>query len=157
MKSGLTVLFTLLLAATGVLAQDKVPAVIKLKDGNTIEVYHFGKLYCESNRTAYTYTILRGKYYDSPTEISDYSDVAQLVLTGFTEPPAASVGNQKGNITAIRKDGVKAELQDADLSLSCFAAGDKYNQIRVQIINPLTREAQDLVVEMRNIDTITFQ
>jgi len=157
MKAGITVLVALLAATSGVIAQNNVPAVIKLKDGNTIDVYHFGKLYCESNRYADTYTILRGRYYDSPTEISDYSDISQLIFSGFTEPPAASVGNQKGTITAIRKDGVKAELTDADLTMSCIAAGDKYNQIRVQIVNPLTREPQDLVVEMRNIETITFK
>lgn len=157
MKARIAVLVALLAAASGVLAQGNVPAVIKLKDGNTIDVYHFGKLYCESNRFAYTFTILRGRFYDSPTEISNYSDISQLILSGFTDPPAASIGNQKGNITAVRKDGVKAELTEADLSLSCFGPGDKYNQIRVQIINPLTRDPVDLVVEMRNIETITFK
>ena len=157
MKAGITILVALLTAASGLLAQGTVPAVIKLKDGSTIEVHHFGKLYCESNRYANTYTILRGRFYDSPTEISDFSDISQLVLAGFTDSPAASVGNQKGTITAIRKDGVKAELNEAELALSCFGPADKYNQIRVQIVNPLTREPVDLVVEMRNIETITFK
>lgn len=157
MKTRYFIFVILLVITTGTFGQSKVGATIKLKDGQTIDVYHFGKLTCESNRYAETYTILRGRYFDSPTEINNYSDIAQLILTGFTDPPVSSVGNQKGKITAIRRDGVKVELEDAELVLSCFGPADKYNQIRVQIINPLTKEAVDRIVEMRNIESVTFK
>ncbi|MBN1157983.1 MAG: hypothetical protein JXA61_01270 [Bacteroidales bacterium] len=147
----------LILSATAALGQGKVSAVINLKDGNTIDVYHFGRLMCESNRYAETYTLLRGKYFNSPTEINDYSDISQLLFSGFTDPPAASVGNQKGTITAVRKDGVRVALDDAELVMSCFGPGDKYNQIRVQVLNPLTQEAVDRIVEMQQIESVVFK
>ena len=144
------------IATATAFGQGNVEAIIKLKDGKSLDVYHFGKLNCESNQYAKTFTILRGKFYGSPTEINDFSDISQLVLSGFTDPPIASSGNQKGTITAIKKDGVKVELDDAELVMSCYGPGDKFNQIRVQILNPLTQSPVDLSVEIRSIETITF-
>jgi hypothetical protein len=137
-------------------AQNPVKAVIRLRDGKSIEVHHFGKLTCESNPYAETFTTLRGKYLGSPTEISDYKDISKLVLTGFSAPPVSSTGNQKGNISVIKKNGVSVPLEEAELAMSCFGPRDKYNEIHVQIINPLTDKAVDLAVEIRNIDSITF-
>jgi len=147
-------LFSVLVIASR--AQNPVKAVIHLKTGKTIEVYHFGKLACESNRFNETFTILRGKYSDSHTEISDYKDVSKLILSNFNAPPVASTGNQKGKITVIKKSGVSVPLEEAELAMSCFGPADKYNEIHVQIINPLTEKAVDLAVEMRNIESITF-
>jgi hypothetical protein len=142
--------------AASAFPQSSVKATIRLKDGKIIEACHFGKLTCESNRYAVTYTILRGKFNGSPTEISDYKDISKLVLTGFSAPPAASVGNQKGTITAVKKSGVSVLLEEAELVMSCFNPSDRYNLIRVQVINPLTDEKTDVAVEVRNIDTIVF-
>jgi hypothetical protein len=150
-------LFALLSAtATAVFCQSPVKATIRLKDGKTIEVHHFGKLKCESNNYASTYTILRGTYNGSHTEIDDYKDVSKLVLSGFTASPAASVGNQKGKITAIKKSGVSVPLEEAELVMSCFGPSDRYNEIRVQIINPLTEQKTDMAIEVRNIESISF-
>ena len=148
----------LLFAATAAAAfsQSPVKATIHLKNGKTIEAYHFGKLTCESNRYATTYTILRGKFRDSHTEISDYKDISKLLLTGFTAPPAASVGNQKGKITAVKKNGVSVSLEEAELVMSCFNPSDRYNEIHVQVVNPLTDEKTDVAVEVRNIESISF-
>lgn len=157
MKIKYLILGVLLVSAAHSSGQSKVGAIINLNDGKSIDVYHFGRLSCESNKFAETFTILRGRYFDSPTEINNYSDVAQLILSGFTDAPAASVGNQKGQITAIKRDGVKVELEEAELSMSCFGPGDRYNQIRVQIMNPLTESPVDLAIEMRNIESITFK
>lgn len=157
MKTKAIIIVMLLLAGSITFGQGNVGAVIRLKDGSSIDVHHFGRLECESNPYANTYTILRGKYYDSHTEIKDYSDISQLILAGFNDPPVASTGNQKATITAIKKDGVKVVLEDAELVMSCFGPNDKHNMIRVQIINPLTNEAVDLAIEMRNIELITFK
>lgn len=157
MKTRAIIILILLLAGSKTFGQGNVGAVIRLKDGNTIDVYHFGRLECESNRYASTFTILRGKFYNSHTEIKDYTDISQLILTGFTEPPVASAGNQKATITAIKKDGVKVVLDEAELVMSCFGPDDKHNMIRVQIMNPLTEQAVDLPVEIRNIESITFK
>jgi len=137
-------------------AQNPVKAVIHLKNGKTIEVYHFGKLVCESNRFNETFTILRGKYSGSHTEISDYKDVSKLILSSFNAPPVSSTGNQKGKITVIKKSGVSVPHEEAELVMSCFGPADKYNEIHVQIINPLTEKAVDMTVEMRTIESITF-
>ena len=133
-----------------------VGAVIKLKDGQTVEAYHFGKLKCESNAYALSFTTLRGKFQDSHTEINDYRDISKLILTGFSAAPAPSTGNQKGTISVIKKNGVTVKLEEAELVLSCFNPKDRYNEIHVQIINPLTDEKADLAIEMRNIESISF-
>jgi hypothetical protein len=148
--------FLLAFHASTVFGQAPVKATIRLKDGKTIAVHHFGKLVCESNRYTETYTILRGKYSGSHTEISDYKDISKLILNGFTKPPVASVGNQKGSITVIRKDGVSVPLEEAELAMSCFGPADRYNEIHVQIINPLTEKPVDMAIETRNIESITF-
>jgi hypothetical protein len=136
--------------------QPPVKATIRLKDGKTIEAHHFGKLKCESNSYASTYTILKGKYNGSYTEINDYKDISKLVLTGFTASPAPSVGNQKGKITAVKKNGVSVTLDEAELAMSCINPADRYNEIHVQVINPLTEQKADLAIEVKNIESITF-
>lgn len=154
-----TLLVTLLLITstlTATFGQSNVKASIRLKDGKTIDVYHFGKLICESNRYASTYTILRGKYNGNHTEISDYKDISRLELSGFTALPAASVGNQKGKITVIKKSGTSVPLDDAELVMSCYDPADRYNVIRVQILNPLTEKKGEMSIEMKNIESITF-
>jgi hypothetical protein len=154
-----TLLVSLILLSATVIAafpQAPVKVTIRLKDGKTIEAYHFGKLTCESNPTASTFTILRGKFNGSHTEISDFKDISKLVLTGFNAGPAASVGNQKGSITAVKKNGVSVPLEEAELAMSCFGPSDRYNEIHVQIINPLTDKKADMTIEMRTIDSITF-
>jgi len=154
MKTPLICLFLLVFAAVS--GQTARKAIIHLKDGKKIEASHFGKLFCESNRYAPTYTILRGKYSGSHTEISDYNDISKLVLSGFTESPVASKGNQKGTITVVKSNGVSVILDEAELAMSCFGPGDRYNEIRVQIINPLTEKTVDVAVEMKNIESIVF-
>jgi hypothetical protein len=156
MKKNLFLLSFLWLTLQTIGAQTPVKAQIHLKDGKTIDVHHFGKLKCESNTYAATYTTLRGKYNGIPTEISDYHEISKLILSGFTTPPVASVGNQKGSITVIKKSGVSVPLQDAELVMSCYGPSDKYNELHVQIINPLTDKLVDLTVQMNKIESITF-
>jgi hypothetical protein len=154
MKASLFLL--ILLACSATFGQSPVKATIHLKDGKTVNVYHFGKLICESNRYSPTFTILRGIYSGNHTEVNDYSDISKLVFTGFTMPPAASVGNQKGKIMVVKKSGVSVPLEEAELSMSCFGPADRYNEIHVQIINPLTDKAVDMSVEMNKIESISF-
>lgn len=150
----LSVLFTITFVSVS--GQSPVKAIIKLKNGKTIEAYHFGKLKCESNAYASTFTILKGKFHDSHTEINDFKNINRLELSGFTAAPVPSVGNQKGTITAIKKDGVSVELEDAELVMSCFNPSDKYNEIHVQVVNPLTNQKTDVAVSMKDIVSITF-
>jgi hypothetical protein len=136
--------------------QSPVKASIHLKNGKVIEARHFGKMKCESNQYAGTFTILRGQYNGSHTQISEYSDVSKLILSGFTDPPVASKGNQKGRITVVKKSGVNVVLDDAELVMSCFGPSDRYNEIHVQIINPLTDETVDMPVQINQIESISF-
>jgi hypothetical protein len=153
-----TFLLTLMLSISCLftLGQSPVKATIKLKDGKIIEAHHFGKLKCESNTYASTFTILKGKFHDSHTEISEYRDISKLELSGFTAAPAPSVGNQKGKITAVKKDGITVQLEEAELVMSCYSPSDRYNEIRVQIVNPLTNKKTDVAIAMKDIVSITF-
>ena len=136
--------------------QSPVKATIHLKNGKVIDVRHFGKAKCESNQYAGTFTILRGQYSGSHTEISDYKGIDKLILSGFTDPPVSSKGNQKGKITVVKKGGVNVILDEAELVMSCFGPSDRYNEIHVQILNPLTDKLVDMAVEMNQIESINF-
>ena len=153
--------FTLtILFLTGIMTfssgQSPVKATIHLKNGKVVEARHFGKMKCESNQYAGTYTMLRGLYSGSHTEISDYKGIDKLILIGFTEPPVSSKGNQKGKITVVKKGGVNVVLDEAKLVMSCFGPSDRYNEIHVQILNPLTDKMVDMAVEMNQIESIIF-
>jgi len=149
-----TILFSI--ASIASFGQSPVKALIRLKDGKTIEAFHFGKLKCESNAYASTFTILKGKFHGSHTEISEYKDISKLEFSGFTASPVPSTGNQKGIITAVKKNGVSVQLEEAELVMSCFNPADKYNEIHVQIVNPLTNQKADMAVAIRDIVSITF-
>jgi hypothetical protein len=157
MKNQILFVAILSVFSTAAFAQKNVPATLDMKDGSSIEIYHFGKLVCESNINAETYTTLRGKYSQSPTEINNYADIKKLVLEGFTQPPMKSAGNQKATITVIRKSGVKVTLVEAELEMSCYGSDDKFNQIKVQIINPLTDKAVEQTLDMKDIESVTFK
>jgi hypothetical protein len=153
--------FTLtILLLTGIFTlssgQPPVKATIHLKNGKVIDAHHFGKMKCESSQYNGTFTILRGQYSGSHTEISDYKGIDKLILSGFTDPPVSSKGNQKGKITVVKNGGVNVVLDEAELVMSCFGPSDKYNEIHVQILNPLTNKMVDLPVQMNQIESINF-
>ena len=67
------------------------------------------------------------------------------------------MGNEKGVLRISKKDGVSVTLEEAELVMSCYAPGDKYNELVVQIFNPLTNQAAERSVETRNIQSIIFK
>ena len=137
--------------------QKTVPALIKLKDGNNVDVYHFGQLDCNKTRYFDSYIMLKGRYENIPTEIKDYSNVSKMVLIDFDDPPVASIGNEKSMITVYKRNGVVVDLVEAELFLSCYGVDEKYNQIKVQILNPLTEKVVERTINMRDIDSIIFK
>ena len=155
MKFITTLLTVLFLSMSWTEAQ--TPVVITLKNGKTIDVHHFGQLNCNGVRYQRSYIIVKGDYNGVSTELKDYSKIASMELQGFTKPPVVSVGNEKGKITFIRKDGVTVTLDNAELLLSCYGAGDKYNQIKVQLINPLTDKLIETTVDVKDIKMINFK
>jgi len=158
MKQSALVFFSAFVFALSVSAQSKkIPAVIYLKDGSTISVYHFGQKVCGNNRYLDSYIIVRGKYSGLVTEIKKYDDIRSIDMKGFTEPPVASVGNEKAVINVTKKNGVTVSLEEAELVMSCYGPGDKYNRIKVQIMNPLTEEIVEKSVEVKDIDMVRFE
>jgi hypothetical protein len=135
----------------------KAPCTVKLKDGKTIEAIHFGQLKCGKEVYGQNYIIVRGKFMDNPTEIKEYKDIEKIVLEGFDADPAVSVGNQKSTLIIYKKNGVSVTLEEAELAMSCYAPGDKYNTIVVQIMNPLTNQAGEQVIETKEIQSIIFK
>ena len=153
-------ILTLILLTFGMLGfgqTKKQPVQITLKNGTILDAIHFGQLKCGKEVYANNYVIIRGKYMDAVTEIKDFSEIEKIVPEGFTEPPVASVGNQKGTLRIFKKDGVSVTLDDAELVMSCYGPGDKYNEIVVQILNPLTNHPSEQSVEVRNIQSIIFK
>lgn len=137
--------------------QDKVPVLIKLKDGATVNAHHFGQLECNKSKYFDSYIMLRGRYEDIPTEIKDYSNISKMVLIDFSAPPVASIGNEKGRVTVYKRNGVIVDLVEAELLISCFDSDEKYNQIRVQILNPLTDQIVERRLDVKDIETIVFK
>lgn len=152
----ITAVFTVL-SLSLTLTEAQTQAVITLKDGKTIDVHHFGQLNCNGVQYQRSYIIVKGDYNGVSTELKDYSKIASMGLQGFTKPPVASVGNQKGTITFTRRDGVTVTLDNAELLLSCYGAGDKYNQIKVQLVNPLTDKVIESTVDVKDIKMINFK
>lgn len=153
------VLPVVLLAATIQLSAQnhKVPVVINLKDGKSIDAIHFGQLKCGKETYSDNYMIIRGKFMGAVTEIKDFKEFEKIVLEGYSAAPVTSVGNEKGTLIIHKKDGVSVTLEEAELVMSCYGHGDMYNTIVVQIFNPLTNQPSEQVIETQNIQSIIFK
>jgi hypothetical protein len=157
MKPVILTLITFTFFSFSVTGQKTTPAIIKLKDGGNVDVYHFGQLDCNKTRYFDSYIMLKGRYENIPTEIKDYSTISKMVLIDFNAPPVASIGNEKSRITVYKRNGVIVDLVDAELYLSCYGVDEKYNQIKVQIMNPLTEKVAERTIDIRDIDAIIFK
>jgi hypothetical protein len=135
----------------------KVPVQINLKDGKSIDAIHFGQLKCGKETYADNYIIIRGKYMGAVTEMKDYKEIEKIVPEGYSAAPVASVGNETGTLVIYKKNGVSVTLDEAELVMSCYGPGDKYNELIVQIMNPLTNQPSEQSVETRNIQSIIFK
>ena len=150
-------LFGILLVACTTAFAQKTPVMIIMKDGSTHEGVHFGQLKCGKDSYRDNFIILKGIYNGNTQEIKDYSKISKLVLEGFTQPPVASVGNQKGTVRVFKKDGLSVTLTEAELIMSCYATGDLYNQIVIQSINPLTDKVEEVTLDIKDIQSINFR
>jgi hypothetical protein len=145
--------FTIQLSAQN----SKVPVTINLKDGTSVEAIHFGQLKCGKETYSNNYMIIRGKYMGAVTEMKDFKEFDKIVPEGYTAPPAASVGNEKGTLKIYKKNGVSVILEEAEMVMSCYGHGDMYNVLVVQILNPLTNQPSEQAVETQNIQSIVFK
>jgi hypothetical protein len=135
----------------------KIPVLITLKNGESIDAIHFGPLKCGTNLYAESYVMIRGMYMDNVTEIKNYSDIEKITLQGYKKPPEASLGNEKAKLTIYKKNGASFKLDDAEIIMSCYGVGDKYNEIIVQILNPVSNQTVEHKIETRNIQSIIFK
>jgi hypothetical protein len=157
MRTLLTFFFALL--TVGIFAQNTdVPVQINLKDGGSIDAKHFGQWKCGNQSSLIdNYVLIRGKFMGNLTEIKDYDDIEKLILEGFTTEPKASSGNEKGTVYVQKKNGKTFTLEDAEIVLSCYGVGDKYNEIIVQIKNPISGQIGETVVATKDISSIIFK
>jgi hypothetical protein len=147
----------LAIVITGFAQTNKQPVLITMKNGETLDALHFGQLKCGKEVYGENYVIIRGKFMDSVTEIKDYREIEKIILEGYTAAPVASIGNEKGTLRIQKKNGVSVTLNDAELVMSCYGTGDRYNEIVIQIMNPITNLATEQPVETRNIQSIVFK
>jgi hypothetical protein len=150
-------LFLSYLSGTAQYNQKKYPVMVSLKDGSSIEAVHFGQLKCGTDSWIDNSIILRGNIRNNHTEMDDWNKVAKLVLEGFNQEPVSTVGNEKASIRVFKKNGVAVTLEEAELVMSCYGVGDKYNQIVVQTINPLTDELEETSIDIKDIQSINFR
>jgi hypothetical protein len=136
---------------------NKQPVQITLKNGETIDALHFGQLKCGKEIYSDNYIIIRGKFMDAVTEIKDYKEIEKIVLEGYKKEPVNSIGNEQGTMQITKKNGVSVTLTEAEIAMSCYAPGDMYNEIVVQVFNPLTDQPSEQTVEVRKIQSITFK
>lgn len=137
--------------------QSDVPVQINLKNGESFNAKHFGQLKCGTNSFVENYILIRGKYLGAVTEIKEYNDVEKIVFSGFTADPAPSVGNEKATVIVYKKNGVSVELTDTEVVMSCYGVGDLYNQIILQIENPLTGKVAEKAVDMKDLKSVVFR
>lgn len=158
MKIKYLIVAAFIMMVSSAYAQQKIQAaVITLKDGTSYDVHHFGQLQCGKDVYSKDYIITRGKFMDAVTEIKDYKDIEKIVLEGYTKPPVATIGNEKGTLRVLMKNGNTVTLDDAELTMSCYAAGDKYNELIVQIMNPLTNKPSEQPIPTMDIQSIVFK
>jgi hypothetical protein len=149
---------TIIVFSLGICAQTtKIPVLITLKNGETVDALHFGPLKCGTNVYAESYILLRGKYMDNVTEIKNYTDIEKIVPQGYKKGPEASLGNERGKLIVYKKNGTSFKIDDAELALSCYSTGDKYNEIIVQIMNPVTNQVVEHKIETKSIQSIVFK
>lgn len=152
------IILALFAATISVLASGQnTPARIVMKSGETLDVHHFGQLDCSGNTYTKKFTLIKGKYAGIVTEISDYRDIKKITLIGFSKSPMPSVGNEKGMINILKRNGVSVTLEEAEISLSCYGGDEKYNQLEVQIKHPLNDKIVETMVQTKDIDYILFE
>jgi hypothetical protein len=135
----------------------KQPVLITLKNGETLDAVHFGQIKCGKEIFGENYIIIRGKFMDAVTEIKDYKDIEKIVLEGYKSEPGITVENEKGTLRIFKKDGVSVTLSDAEIVMSCYGPGDRYNELVVQVMNPLTNQPSEQAIETRKIQSIIFK
>lgn len=137
--------------------EKQVPVIVYFKNGESLDAVHLGKKKCGNSSYMNNFVMIKGKFMDNVTEIKEFDDIEKIILEGFSKAPEVSTGNEKGTIRIFKTGNISVNLDDAEIFMTCFGAGDKYNQLVVQILNPLTNETVERIVETRYIQSIVFK
>lgn len=139
-------------------AQDvDVPVQVNLHSGESFNAKHFGQLKCGTSSYVDNYILIKGKYLGSITEIKEYHDIEKIYFFNYSAEPAPSVGNEKGKVIIYKKNGVSVELTDAEIIMSCYGVGDLYNQVILQVVNPLNGKPAEKAVATKDIKSVIFR
>jgi hypothetical protein len=150
-------LFIILFSFSIFTLKAETPADIHLKSGKTIHAHHFGQLTCNGTRYFKNFIMIKGKYEGVVSEIKEYHDIKRIDLLDFEEPPLSTGENERGKISIEKKNGISFILDDAEITLSCYGVDEKYNQLQVQIINPVTEKPTETTIDTQDIDYILFK
>ncbi|HYX06234.1 MAG TPA: hypothetical protein VE912_05830 [Bacteroidales bacterium] len=155
-KTFILLLFSLPFLGFHLAAQNSTPATIVLKNGKKIEAIHFGQLNCSGNSYFDSYISIKGKYKGTYTELHDYSKISNIEFLDFTEPPGRSIQPEEGKLVITRKNGVTATLEDATVKMSCYGNTEMFNEIKVQIRNPITDQKAEQTIDVKDINKVIF-
>lgn len=135
---------------------DRVPVTIILNDGKTIQAYHFGQLECSSQQYFKKNILIKGRYEGVVTELNDYREIQKLQLLDFKKDPVKTGGNEQGTIVVSKKDGATFTMEDATISLTCYGVKEMYNQLEVQMQNPINNKLFEKPIDTKDIQYIVF-
>ena len=150
-------------------AQDNVSCRIILKNGQTLQIHHFGYLKCGGvmENNPYKDVVVTQGYYETLNDfhekmiISDYGQIDRMELLGFNRKPKYGYGlkkrRDKGTIKIYQKNGQVIVLEFAYLHHTCSGTySDGSNELRLQILDPDTNKIQELKLGINKIKYIEF-
>jgi hypothetical protein len=154
-----TLLFSLILtlSLSAVAQEVEVPVQINLKDGTSFNAKHFGQLKCGKDMYVESYILIRGKYLGTMTEIKTYDDIQKIIFLDYKAEPNPSSGNEKGTVVITKKNGVSVDLKETEINMSCYSHGALYNQIVVQVENPLDGKVNEKTIATKDIESVVFR
>ncbi|MDC0584596.1 hypothetical protein OAO55_02575 [Bacteroidales bacterium] len=128
-----------------------------LNDGTTIQASGYGQIDCDGNKYFDHQFMIKGKYNNVISEISNFSKIEKIELVSFSKEPISTGSNEKSIITVFKKNGISYSLNEASISLSCYGVGDKYNQLVFHVFSPVTEKAAEIFVKTKDIKYIIFK
>jgi len=150
-------LFTVMLAGVTAIKAQNLPAEIVMKDGKRINVHHLGQATCNSDIFHNGYLLIVGEYDGMKTELKDFSKIKSIELIGFEENPTKTDTNEKANIRLEKTNGVIFTLENAEIAMACYGAGDKHNQLKLMVINPVTEKTDEKLIDTKDISRIIIR
>ena len=135
-------------------AYSQTQAKLVLKNGDILDIYHLGQANCNGRMFYNGYLMIKGLYNGINTELKDFSKLKSIELVGFTTDPVKTGNNEKATIIVERNNGSVFTLEDAELIMACYGSGEMYNQLKLQVVNPLTDKVDESAFATKDIQKI---